>query len=793
MAITFNTNLSALTSQRYLGIAGDKTASSLAKLSSGSRVPTAKDDAAALAVGSKLRAEVAGLNTAANNASQAVSLLQIADGALSTVGDILVRMKALAVQSSSGQLSDTERGLLNQEYSNLRTEIDRIAQVTNFNGTQLLSGSTTVTSNINNINLAGTAANGYGGSLASVATAGSGENLIRGVDEVRFGTSVTAAAFALEYDAAGKTFKATNLSTGQTQTVTLADAAIAAGATESVSFNNLGVTVVLNDQFDKSESTSIANGVRTATYTEVSDTGTNVANGSWEISEYRLKAASGITVQDFDGVTVSISAGTATVSTATATVAGQAFSVKGTNGLPGGTFDLSTAGAKTVTLIDAAGNEFDVSFTATDAFTNGDTASFSVVANGINSSLVDIDDANLLSSLTTGNQTITRSGTSTGVVAASSVTVTNADFSGSGALRIQNLDGAVFNVTVNAADSSTTVAVSNLLNDDGTDVGGNFYLDYIDANTTANQINTSAKTLVIRDNDGNSFRLNYEVTGATLDNGDQVAITLDAKTALAGTAINPAVDNESVKLIGVSKGSASTFDFGTIDDTTVSWTAGNANAATLDLVVNGTTFRATNVDLSIAGLKTVELLQLDSGGTALSGTSRTSISVQFNVTGGFANGGALNLEVGQLGQIVGANAQVGTSTEFAFKVGTGTTTNDSISFALSSATTAQLGINTSDVSTAANADLAIDALNNAINAVSSQRADIGANQSRLDFASASIAVAIENTTAAQSGLLDVDVSAEITEFTSQQVLLQAGVSLLAQANQQPALLLRLLQ
>src|SRR6218665_2612826 len=127
MGITFNTNVSALTAQRYLGSAGDAAASSLSKLSSGSRVPTAKDDAAGLAIGTKLKAEVAGLQQAGNNASQAISLLQIADGALSTSSDILQRMKSLAVQSSSGQLSDSDRSLLNQEFLNLRSEIDRIA------------------------------------------------------------------------------------------------------------------------------------------------------------------------------------------------------------------------------------------------------------------------------------------------------------------------------------------------------------------------------------------------------------------------------------------------------------------------------------------------------------------------------------------------------------------------------------------------------------------------------------------------------------------------------------------
>jgi flagellin-like hook-associated protein FlgL len=130
---------------------------------------------------------------------------------------------------------------------------------------------------------------------------------------------------------------------------------------------------------------------------------------------------------------------------------------------------------------------------------------------------------------------------------------------------------------------------------------------------------------------------------------------------------------------------------------------------------------------------------------------------------------------------------------FTFKVGTGVTVNDDVSFTLGGVTTNALGINAATVDTATNASAAISLLDTAITTVASRRADIGAAQSRLDFASANISTAIENISAARSGLLDVDVSAEITEFTSQQVLVQAGVSLLAQANQQPSLLLRLLQ
>ena len=98
---------------------------SLAKLSSGSRIVRASDDAASLAVGTKLKADVAVLKQAQVNASHGQSVLQVADGALQQVSDILTRMKALATQAVSGSISDTERGYLNSEFTQLATQLDR--------------------------------------------------------------------------------------------------------------------------------------------------------------------------------------------------------------------------------------------------------------------------------------------------------------------------------------------------------------------------------------------------------------------------------------------------------------------------------------------------------------------------------------------------------------------------------------------------------------------------------------------------------------------------------------------
>ena len=148
MPLNVISNFAANVAHRNL-VASDMAAtSSLAKLSAGTRVLTAKDDAASLAIGSRLAAEVAALRQATVNAGQGVSMLQIADGAMARVNEILIRTKTLAVQAGSGQLSDVERGMLDTEFQTLMDEIERIAQDTEFNGNQLLAGSQTMSATL---------------------------------------------------------------------------------------------------------------------------------------------------------------------------------------------------------------------------------------------------------------------------------------------------------------------------------------------------------------------------------------------------------------------------------------------------------------------------------------------------------------------------------------------------------------------------------------------------------------------------------------------------------------------
>jgi flagellin len=138
---SINTNIAAYYAQSNISKASNNASSAIARLSSGNRIVRASDDVAAMSAGTSLRTNVTTLKMALVNTSQGSSLLQVADGALSQVTDILQRQKAIAVQSGSGSLSDNERSFLNQEFTNLASEIDRIVENTNFNGVTLLDGS----------------------------------------------------------------------------------------------------------------------------------------------------------------------------------------------------------------------------------------------------------------------------------------------------------------------------------------------------------------------------------------------------------------------------------------------------------------------------------------------------------------------------------------------------------------------------------------------------------------------------------------------------------------------------
>lgn len=542
MALNVISNFAANVAHRNLVVSDESSTNSLSKLSAGKRVLAARDDAASLAIGSRLRAEVSAMMQSRQNASQAASMLQIADGALATVADILVRLKTLAVQSSSGQFSSVERGVLDSEYQALLSEITRISDDTEFNGTQLIAGGSAVFD-----------ANGdsVAGDQTLVATtgeltAGSAPGFSVTYDSSKLTTEDT---FRISYANATEELSVTNTRSGDRQTIDITTAfnaqlttngqnttanSLNAGTTVNVDFSNLGVTLALDSTFTRNNAT------------------------------------------------------------------------------------INTEGAQAVTVgANAAAVTSTVTYNA---------SGFSNVALGLQG-LVALD-AGTSYSLTTGILNI--------------VTAHN-----------------------NGANTSTIAATAGL----------EFSLD------------------------GGAF-------GATTGDMEDAAIHTVAIRLTGGQTL------------------------GTITVDTITSSGTGAGALTLDV------------------------------GELLFGTAFTSS---------------------------------GTTTSFNFKVGTGTSSQDDLSFTINAASATALSLAGGDINTVATSNTASSAISTAIDTINQQRATIGASQNRLSFASQNLASAIENSEAARSSLLDLDVAFEMAQFTSKQILVQTGISMLAQANQVPQNLLRLFQ
>jgi flagellin len=238
---TINTNPASLNAQRNLMTSQTALQTSIQRLSSGLRVNSAKDDAAGLGIADRMNSQINGLNVAARNAADGISLSQTAEGALGKVGDMLQRMRDLAVQSSNATNTQADRNSLDGEVTQLKAEINRIATQTSFNGLKLLDGSFSganfqvganagETINLASITNAQTAVLGGTVNIATVSAAASGLTgfgtaiasggvLINGVNI----GAVTAAGSALER--AGQLVNAINLVSGQTNVGASYDAA----------------------------------------------------------------------------------------------------------------------------------------------------------------------------------------------------------------------------------------------------------------------------------------------------------------------------------------------------------------------------------------------------------------------------------------------------------------------------------------------------------------------------------------------------------------------------------------
>lgn len=269
MASTINTNIQSLNAQRNLATSQSSLSTSMQRLSSGLRINSAKDDAAGLAIAERMTSQVRGLNQAARNANDGISLAQVAEGALGSASATLQRIRELAVQSANATNSASDRAALNAEVGQLTAELDRIAKTAQFNGQNILDGSFTsatfqVGANANQTIIATTgnfSTNKYGnhriGSQVA-ATAGGPGDLVTGSTAGTRASQATPAAdiSATSPIAADTTFRIDGSSGSATIGITAGQTAKSLAAAINAQSGTTGVTATARTDIDLSSFTA---------------------------------------------------------------------------------------------------------------------------------------------------------------------------------------------------------------------------------------------------------------------------------------------------------------------------------------------------------------------------------------------------------------------------------------------------------------------------------------------------------------------------------------------------------
>ena len=234
MSLRIYHNIAAMTSYRDLAKADTMLSKSLERLSSGLRINRAADDAAGLGISQRMRAQISGLKMASRNASQAVNVVQTAEGAMNEIHNMLTRMRELSVQAASDSVTDTDRGYINSEFGSLRNEIDRIATSTEYNGTKLINGS-------------------YSGNAVSNAASATTATSEFGVTQIVL-NGANSGVFTIT-DASGAAIQMTDGTTTQTVTLTGTgtSGAPADGEKITANFDQLGITLTLDWSYDDAD------------------------------------------------------------------------------------------------------------------------------------------------------------------------------------------------------------------------------------------------------------------------------------------------------------------------------------------------------------------------------------------------------------------------------------------------------------------------------------------------------------------------------------------------------------
>ncbi|MBU2706810.1 flagellin [Zooshikella marina] len=697
MPQVINSNIPSLNAQRNLNRSQSQYAVALQRLSSGLRINSAKDDAAGLAIATRFDAQITGLGVAIRNAGDGVSLAQTAEGALGAMQDNLLRIRDLALQAANASNSALDREALNAEVQQLKAEVQRLSDQTNFNGTKLLDGTfKDVTFQIG---------------------ANEGETVSFGIDGARVDEL------------------------GAAQTVGVS----ARGTTNAITQGDL-----------------IINGV-TITSSKASDDTASVANKS---ASAIAKVSAINSHSDETGITAEV---------LTNTVAGTNQVVADQSG------NIFLNGVRIPLAVDddlASDANRDAVVAAINAY-SGQTG-VTAINTGIDASGITLeaeDGRNITLVFGRGgtdNLTAAATGLPTGNVAAGAPPTAAEELNGttSGGFTLISRDNSNIKIeqgTDGQLNANVGLAV-------GTYSGSQAFVSSLaDA---GNALNTGDIVIngvpipagnVLDDTSSSTSKSTSAITKAAAINkvSEQTGVTAKANPNLVnGAAMTPAALTGNITINGVT---TSTFS-----------TTADAEESRLAVIA------AIN---AISGQTGVIAIDTGSttGGVQLLAEDGRNIDISFSTLTSAATGIAA-------ADTYESSIQISSAGSFTL---TSNTTNGLTNQGLTAGTFggAETGqfIEDIDISTVEGALTALDAIDNALQAINLQRAKLGAIQNRFESTIANQAIAQENLSAANSRIKDADFAEETAELSRTTVLQQAGISVLAQANAQPQQVLSLLQ
>ena len=793
MSLRINYNLASSSAQRGLGTSQDLYSRMASRLSTGLRINQAADDTAGMAVSEKLKNQVRGLNQAQRNAQDSVSMLQTAEGALTETHGILARIRELAVQSANDTLTVSDRANLQAEADQLVAEVDRIASSTQFNGITLLNKNSSVSLHNSGLGLTfqigANSGNTLGVTLSAVRSQDLGD-----VQTLNAAHAVTGGAKTIDVGSA----TAVNYNATVDTAFDVRDAINAAGGDITASVKNgklrlessAAVSAVFANDGGDLQSTLFATNATVntvASSTSLEDLGVS-ASGTMTIT-----ATSGT----ITGATTLTNLG---INSGDTLVLGLSKAA-GTGGAAG-TMTLADLGVTAGGTLTLAFADAGVSPTETRsiAVTYQTSDTLSVLASRIDTAVTEA--AVLTASGNTGTDTLA---------------VTVGGSAGSGAITLTGNTTAYSGgtLTINAGTILTDLADSNS--------GSGSLISKLNLTTItgATTGTTSASSATV-----NTATFTESVTYTVGSEADLTAFAAGLQTAIQGagaigtsaafdvTSATAVINGSNQLAIDVSPSSngvtiatitgsgtnalRTLFGLGAAPASATATSAMNVAAQTETATVSYTTSDtlstiATKIATAVTGIGQVGTsLIAGNAGTVASfnaGTSMIDITgVDTDTTLTFSSGAlrtALNLAAPDTATASGTTSSSAAIVQNAYRLSSSALTGVT---SISSSSSGSI-----DISTQTAASAAISTLDSAINQVSTARANIGAIENRLDSTSRSLAVASENTAAANSRIADADIAQSMSEMVRAQILQQAGISVLAQANQAPSLVLQLLR